>query len=440
MEEIKINVKKEEKSKRIVDIEVPVDEINKEIENTINEVQKIASMPGFRQGKVPRNLVIQYYQERIQSETLDKLIQDAYKIACDKENIIPIGQAQVKDVKFEKDKPLSFRAEVEVVPEVKLRYYKNIDVDAERVRIDNKDVDDVLKQIQERMAEYTTLEGRSAEKGDVVTIDFTGFKDGKPIEKFKAQDLRVEIGSNGLMPEIEQGIIGMNAEGIEKEILIKLPKDYPDPELQEKEITIKVRLKLIQEKKLPILDDEFAKDIGECQSLDELKNKIENDLRKTREEEKKTQIEQKILKEIVSITPVDLPDSLVERELDNIMNEIKDRMKIENVKDFESLKTNENEVKEKYRNVAVEKVKAHLIIEEIAKLEKIETAEEEVLQEIVEIKSRIRRKDPKMLEYLSSDSIKERVKYDIRIRKTIDFLYNNAKINWRASGATNKEH
>ena len=428
-EGLKITIKKEEKCKRVIDIEVPRDNITREMESTIDEVQKIANIPGFRQGKVPRNLVVQYYREKIESDALDKLIRDSYIEALNKEKLVPVNEARIKDVKFEHEKPLFFSAEIEIKPEIKFRFYKGIEVDEERVRVDEEDVNGVLKNIQDRMAEYTTIENRPAQKGDVVTVDFAGFKDFKPLEKFKGKDLKVEIGAKTVLPDIDEGIIGMNINA-EKEIQVKLPKDFYDKELQGAEITIKIKLKAIQEKKLSVLDDEFAKDVGECESLAELKKKIEDDIRKNREEEKKSRIEQKILKELTSITPFDVPVSLVERELDYIMDDIKERMKREN-STFESLNTTEIEVKEKYMQFALEKVKAYLIIEEIAKLENIKVADEDVKEETSNIITRMNRKDQKTIEYFSSDAVKERIRYDIMVRRTFDFLYNNAKINWK---------
>lgn len=426
---IKVNIKKEDKCKQIIYIEISQENVIKEIENTISEVQKIASIPGFRAGKVPRNLIMQYYKDRVESEALDKLIQDSYKLTITRENIVPVREAKIKDIKFEKDKPLSFNLEVEVKPDIKFRYYKGIEVDEERVRVDSKDVDDVLKNIRERIAEYITIEDRCVQKGNLVTVDVSGFKDGKLIDKFNGKDLRFEVGVNTVMKDIEESVIDMNI-NTEKEILVKLPKEYPDKELAEKEIQLKIKLKSIQEKKLPVLDDEFAKDVGECETLAILRKKIEEDIRKNREAEKKNLIEQKILKELISITPMDLPDFLVETEFEHLMDDIKERMERENTS-FEALKTTEDEVRDRYRQVAIEKVKGYLIIEELANLEKINIAENDIENEIANIKTKLIRKDQKIDEYLSSDSGRNRIKYDIMVQKTLDFLYNNAKINWK---------
>jgi trigger factor len=430
IDSLKVNIKKEEQCKRIIDMEIPREEYAKEIEDTINELQKVANIPGFRQGKVPRNLVVQYYKGKIESDTMDRLIQNSYNTVLKKENLIPVSQATIKDIKLEDDKPVTFTLEVEIRPEIKLRKYKGIEIDEEKVTVVDKDVDDVLKHIQDRMAEYSTVENRQAKNNDIVTIDIIGFKDGVPLKNFKGNDLKLEIGASTVVKDIEDGIIGMDINS-EKEINVKLPKDYYDKELQDKEITTKIKLKAIQEKKLPVLDDEFAKDVGECETLLALRKKIEEDIRKNREEEKKNAIKQKILKELISINTFEIPNSLVEKELDIIMDDIKERMKRENTS-FETLKTTENEVREKYKNNALERVKSYLIIDEISKIENISASDDEVKDEITNVTSRMRKNDPKTLEYFSSDPVKERIRYDVGVRKTLDFLYDNAKIDWKS--------
>lgn len=420
----KLNVQDEKPCKKILEIEVPKEEVSSEINNTVDTLQKVAVVPGFRVGKVPREVLIKEFKNRIEDDSLQKLINNACKEACGEKKIVPISQISISEVKFNTDSDLYFKASFEVMSDIKIKKYKGINIIKQKIKVTDEDVDKVISYLREREATYVPIENSEVKTGDLAVVDFEGYLDGKALEKFKGDDFSFEVGRNMVFESFEKTVIGMKPSE-RKEEKITIPQDYYDENLRDKQINVKIHLKSIKEKKLPELDNEFAKGVSECSTIDELREKIKNEIFQDREQENINTAKSEIIKKLSEENLFDVPDSMVNSEYDSMMEDLKNRMQTNNL-DYAKIGTTEEKIKEDYKKVAAERVKGTLIIEKIADLENIKPTEQEIKARCDEIVKRY--KDEKIKEYYGSEKGFHQVAYNLTIQKTLDFLYANAKI------------
>lgn len=424
--ETKVNILEEKECLKTLKIEVPGDKVLIEIENMYNNLQKVAEVPGFRAGKAPRNMIEKYFKNKVEKEVLEKLVADAYTDAIKSTNFSPIDYPNISELKFEVGKPLEFKAQIEVKPEVKIKEYKGIKIKKEPVDIKPEEIDKTIKFLQERNAEFVTIEGKPIAEGHFAAIDFTGFIDGKEAVNLKTDNYILEIGSHKILPEIENGLIGVNLNE-QKEITVDYKPDFQNKELAGKKVTYKVTVKSIREKKLPVLDDEFAKDVGDFKTLADLRSNIETKLKEEAENKEKVRITNAIIDEIVKSVAFSVPPTLVKNEAEHLNKDFESRMKSQNMT-YEALGKTKEEIAKQYDEMAVNRVKAYLILEEIAKLEKIEVKDEEIDNEIKGVLARAGKEADSWKDYLNSEKGRSNVKGQLRQDKTLDLLYKEAKL------------
>ncbi|MFH1825016.1 MAG: trigger factor [Candidatus Firestonebacteria bacterium] len=424
--ETKVDILEQKECEKILKIEVPVDRVLVEFENMYSNLQKVAEIPGFRTGKAPMNIVERYFKNKVEKEVFEKLVADAYKEAVKVTNINPIASPNITELKFEPGKPLEFKATVEVKPIIKLNKYKGIKVKKESTDIKTEEVEKSLKFLQEKYAEFIPVEKRSIKDKDFVIVDFVGLIEGQEVKDLKEENYVFEIGSNKIIPEIEKGVMGANINE-QKEIVVEYKPDFVNKELAGKKVTYKVLVKGIKEKRLPNLDDEFAKDVGEFKTLNDLKKEIEKGLKIELEHKEKIRITNLILDGIIKITPFSVPKSLVTQESERLLNDFEARMQSQNIT-YESSGKSEEETKKQCEEIAVKRVEGYLVLEEIAKLEKMSISDEEVDKEISEFLSKAGQEKERWKEYLNSTSGRENVRGQLLQDKVLDFLYNEAEI------------
>lgn len=420
----KANVQDVKPCRKIVEIEVSKEEVTNEVNNILNIMEKVAVVPGFRVGKVPRDVLFKEFKERIEKDSLQRLVDNACQIVCEEKKLVPITPIDISDVKFDLNKDLFFKATFEVMSEIKLKKYKNIAINKQKVSITEEDVDKVIKYLQQREAAFVPREDKVIEKGDLVMIDFEGFSNEKSLEKFKGEDFNFEVGKNMIFESFENNIIGMKHDE-KKQVKIVLPNDYYEKEFQGKEIDVKIHVKTVKEKRFPALDDEFVKSVSECSSMAELKEHIKKELLQGREEDSVSMAKGEILKKLVAENPFDVAQSFVDNEYNNMLEELHARMKSNNI-NYESMGTTEEKVKEEYKKIALERVMGTFILETIATLENIKPTEEEIKNKCNSIIGRY--KDKKIEEFYSSEKGQSQVAHSIILQKTLDFLFDNAKI------------
>ncbi len=419
-----------EKNRVQLEVEVTTEQVGKALDQAYRRVARRVNIPGFRKGKAPRFVVERHIGKGpIYEEAAEILVQEAYPAAVAETAIEPINQPELDLVQLEEGKPFIFKATVDVKPEVTLGQYKNLPVTKQIKTIKDEDVDAVLNDIREHHSELVAVDKTEVEKGDFVVIDFEGFLDGKPFGGGSAKDYLLEIGGGQFIPGFEAQLMGAKP-GVEKEVLVTFPADYHAKELAGKEAAFKVTVKEIKKKVLPELDDEFAKDASDFSTLAELKDQIRKRLQEDAERASNAAVEEKIVEMVTVNAQVDIPEVLRERRVDHHMEEFAERLRYNGLK-LEDLyaegKMNEARLREEFKPKAEQEVKASLVLEAIARTEEIAASGEELEHRIEEMASEVREEAAKLKERLSSEE-RESLADRVRVRKTIDFLVQNAQI------------
>ena len=423
---------KVEKTENANEVKLEITVEAEKFENAMKKVYfqnaKYINIPGFRKGKAPMNIVEKYYGAQIfYEDAFNDVATEAYGEALEQNNIDAVSKPSVDIVQMEKGKDVIFTAVVQVKPEVKLGKYKGIEIKKIEYPVEEKDIDNEIKQMQEKNSRLVTVEDRALENGDTATIDFEGFVDGVAFEGGKAEGHELEIGSGAFIPGFEDQLVGMKIDE-EKEINVKFPEEYFSKDLAGKDAKFRVKLHEIKRKELPALDDEFAKDVSEFDTLKELKESIKEKLEKSNEQKAKYDTEEAAIKAVCEKAKVDIPSGMVEMEVEHMLQDITQRLSYQGLKIEQYLKMigkTEEEVKKEYEPQAIEAIKSRLTLEAIRKEEKIEASEEEIQARLEEMAKNYGKK---VEEISNNDNLKDYIKEGIESEKAIDFIVKNAKI------------
>ena len=388
---------------------------------------KYFSIPGFRKGKAPMQLVERQYGSAIfYEDAFNELVPDIYDEAIKENKVEAVSKPSIDIVQMEKGKELIFTATVETKPEVELGKYKGIEIKKIEYNTSDEEIEHELGHMAERNARLVTVEDRPVEKGDITTIDFEGTIDGVAFEGGKAENHELEIGSNTFIAGFEDQIIGMKLEE-EKDVKVKFPDDYFAKDLAGKDAVFKVKLHEIKKKELPKIDDEFAKDVSEFDTLSELKNSIKEKLDTENANKEKYETEQEAIKVVCDNTKIDIPNGMIELEIDNMMRDMETRLSYQGLKlsqYLQMMNKTEEDVRSNFKNQAEESVKSRLVLEAIVKAENIEATPEEINDKLKELAKQYGRKEEELLE---NTQLSEYVSENIKTEKAIDFIVKNAK-------------
>ena len=388
---------------------------------------KYFNIPGFRKGKAPMQLVERQYGSAIfYEDAFNELVPDIYDEAIKENKIEAVSRPNIDIVQMEKGKELIFTATVETKPEVELGKYKGIEIKKIEYNTTDKDIEHELGHMAERNSRLVSIEDRPVEKGDITTIDFVGSIDGVEFEGGKAENHELEIGSNTFIPGFEDQIIGMKIDE-EKDIKVKFPEDYFSKDLAGKDAVFKVTLHEIKKKELPKIDDEFAKDVSEFDTLEELKNSIKEKLDTENTEKAKYETEKEAIKVVCDNTKLDIPNGMIELEIDNMVKDMENRLSYQGLNLNQYLQImgkTEKEIRDSYKEQAERNIKSRLVLEAIVKAEKIEVTPEEVDDKIKEMAKQYGRKED---ELLANEQLKEYIEGNLKTEKAIDFIVKNAK-------------
>ena len=426
-----MNVKVEEtKNKNEVKLEITVEKEKFEnaIKDVFNKNAKYFSIPGFRKGKAPYQIVEKAYGVQIfYEDAFNEIAGDAYEEALTKKKIEAVSKPNIDIVQMEKGKDLIFTVVVSTKPEVVLGKYKGIEIKKIEYNVSDKDVEQELTQMSEKNARLVSVEDRPVENGDITVIDFEGFLNGKPFEGGKAENHELTIGSNTFIPGFEDQIIGMKLEE-EKEIKVKFPKEYFSANLAGKDAMFKVKLHEIKKKIMPKIDDELAKDISEFDTIKELKESIKNKKEEQNKLRAKHETEEEVIKAVCKNAKVDIPQGMIELEIDNMVKDIETRLSYQGMKLDKYLqmmnKTMEDFRKEN-KEQAETSVKTRLVLEAITKDSAIDVTDDDLKSKIKELSEKYGKKEEEIKNNLE---LVKYIKENLKIEKTIDFLIKNAKI------------
>lgn len=418
-----------ENNQGVLTVEVDAERVSEALDQAFKKVVKKVTVPGFRKGKVPRKIFeARFGVEVLYEDALDILLPKAYQEAVEETKIEPVDRPEVDIEQMEKGKNLIFKAKVTVKPEVKLGQYKGLEIPKKDFAVTDEDVEQELEAVRKRQAELIVVEDGTVESGDTAIIDFEGFIGEEPIKDGKGENYSLEIGSNTFIPGFEEQLIGMKP-GEEKTITVTFPEDYRVEDLKGKEATFKVKLNELKRKKLPELDDEFAKDVSEFDTLEEYKADLRKKLEERAKEREEAYKRDTVVEQAAANAEMDIPEVMIEHEMEHMFRDLEQRLQIQGMTMdmyYQFSGTDEESVRAQFREDAEKRVRISLTLEAIAKAENIEVTEEELEEEIKKMAELYQLEADKMKERLNLLGQLESLKYDLKMRKTIDFLVNNS--------------
>lgn len=364
--------------KKTLHIEIPKDEVIRELDKAYNDLKKKAKVKGFRPGKAPRSVLERLFKNDVHADVSTKILQSSFVDAIKETNLNVVGNPRIDPPELTNDKPYKYQATVEIMPEISDIDFKGLSLKKNLYTVNTEDIDSQLNMLQKSLAQQTPIdEDRSAKDGDVVIINYEGFKDGKPFEQTgKTENFTAKIGDGRILKEFDKGLIGMKA-GENKEIKVKFPKDYADTTLANNEITFEVTLNEIRKEVLPEIDDEFAKKLGNYQTVDDLKNDIKSNLEQGITKRVEQEMNEQIFEALIAKTVFEVPESLVDNELEGIISEAERSFAYQG-KSMEELGLTKEGLSEKYRDTAEKQVRRHLILGKIIHQENLTLNEEEI--------------------------------------------------------------
>ncbi len=389
---------------------------------------KYFNIPGFRKGKAPMNIVEKYYGDEIfYEDAFNEVVPEVYEKELKENKIEAVSRPDIDVKQIGKGQDLIFTAVVQTKPEVKLGKYKGIEIGKHEYNVSKADIEHELGHMQEKNARLVSVEDRPVESKDIAVIDFEGYVDGVAFDGGKAENHELTIGSNTFIPGFEDQIIGMKIDE-EKDVNVTFPEDYFSEDLKGKDATFKVKLHQIKKKELPTLDDEFAKDVSEFDTLKELEDSIKEKLEAENKTKAKYETEDEAVKVVCDNVEIDIPSGMIETEIDNMVKEIEQRlsyqgMKIENYLQIIG-KTNA-EFRKEYEEQAKISVKNKLVIEAIIKAENIEADEDKVEEKIKEMAGMYGQKEEQLK---ANENFINYIKESLKNEKAVEFIVENAKI------------
>ncbi len=423
-------VEKLENSMVKLTIEVDAAEFEKGINDAYNKNKKSIQIQGFRKGKAPRKLIEKVYGAGVfYEDAANYCIPGAYDAAVEAEGLEVVSRPSIDVEQIEAGKPFIFTAEVAVKPEPVLGDYKGLEVTKDAVEVSDEQVDDELSKVREQNSRLVDITDRAIEDGDQVNIDFEGFMDDEPFEGGKAEGHELTIGSNSFIDTFEDQLIGKNI-GDELDINVTFPEEYQQPDLAGKPALFKVKVNGIKFKELPELDDELAKDVSEFDTLDEYKESIKAKLVETAETAATNKMKDELLKQAVENSTIELPDSMVDLEAENMTYDMAQRLQHQGLsieQYFQYTGQNMETMKESMKGEAENKIKSRLILEAIASAEGIEVTAEDVEAEISRMAEMYNMEVDKIKETLG-DEANESLKQDLLNQKAYDFIVDNAEV------------
>lgn len=415
-------------SKGTLTFEIDVDTINKGIDEAFVVTRKKITVPGFRKGRVPRQIFNQMYgEESLYQDALNKVLPDAYNEAVKETNIQPVDQPKIDIKSMEKGQPWVLTAEVEVMPEVKLGEYKGMEVPAQDTTVTDADVDNALETKRQQQAELVLKEDKPAEKGDTVVIDYKGSVDGEEFDGGSAENYSLELGSGSFIPGFEDQLIGHNADE-DVDVNVTFPEDYHAKNLAGKDALFKVKIHEIKEKQLPELDDDFAKDVDEdVDTLAELKEKTKKQLQEEKDNQAKAAIEDAAINKAVANAEIqDIPQAMLDDDTNRQMQQYLAGMQQQGISPqmyFQITGTKEEDLKKQFANDAAQRVKTNLVLEAIVDDANLDATDEEIAKEISDLAKQYGMEEDAVKKALSKDMLM----HDIKIRKAVDLVADSAK-------------
>ena len=418
----------EEKNMVKLVIEASAEEFEAGLNAAYNKNKNKISVPGFRKGKAPRKMIEQLYGSQIFFEdAANEIIPDAYADAAKESGLDIVSQPKVSIEQLEAGKPFIFAAEVAVRPEVELGEYKGVEVTKADAEVTDADVEEELKKVQDQNSRTVSVEDRAVKDGDMTVIDFEGFIDGEAFEGGKGENYPLTIGSHSFIDTFEEQMIGMNI-GEEKELNVTFPEDYHAENLKGKPATFKVTVKEIKEKQLPELDDDFAQDVSDFDSLAEYKDDLKKKIAERKESEAKAKKESEAIEKVVEAAKMDIPQAMIDTQVNRMLEDFAMRLQQQGLsveQYFQYTGMTADKIMEEMKPEAVKRIKNSLVLEAVAKAENIEVSEEEFEAELQKMADMYKMEIEKIKEFMQDAEAKQ-MKDDIAIQKAVELIVSSA--------------
>lgn len=425
-----VQVEKLEKNMAKLTVEVSAEDFKAAIKKAYNKTKNRFAIPGFRKGKASQAVIEKMYGEAVfYEDAADEAINSTYAEAMKESGLDIVSRPEITVEQIGKDQAFIYSALVAVKPEVTLGEYKGVEVEKADAAVIAEDVEAELKRVQEQNARLLTVEDRPVADGDQTVIDFEGFVDGKGFEGGKAEDYPLTIGSHSFIDTFEEQLIGKNI-GEECEVNVTFPTEYHAAELAGKPAMFKVTVKEIKVKELPALDDEFASEVSEFDTLDEYKQDIEKKLQERKEKAAASQNEDRVVAKVVENASMEIPEKMIDAQVDNMLRETAQRMQSQGLSMDLYMKytgMTADQMKDQMRPEAVKRIQTRLVLEAVVKAENIETSEEKLDEEIAKMAEAYKMEADKLKSYMT-DSDKDQMKQDLAVQAAVDLLVSEAKL------------
>lgn len=425
-----LQVEKLEKNMAKLTVEVPAEQFEKALTTAFNKNKSRFNIPGFRKGKAPQAMVEKMYGvEVLYEDAINEALDATYGDAVTESELDVVSRPEIDVVQVEKGKELIYTATVAVKPEVTLGEYKGIEVEKASAEVSDEDIEVELKKVQEQNSRLITVEDRAVEDGDQTVVDFEGFVDGTPFEGGKGEDYPLTIGSHSFIDTFEEQLIGKNI-GEECEVNVTFPEEYHAKELAGKPAVFKVTVKEIKRKELPELNDEFAGEVSEFETLEEYKNDVKAKLSLTKQKEAATENENHVVDKVVENATMDIPEPMIDSQVNNMVNDYARRMQsqglsLEQYMQFTGMTI--DTLKEQMKPQAVKRIQTRLVLEAIVKAENITVSDEAVEKEIADMAESYKMEVAQIKEYMGENGV-EQMKEDLAVQEAVDFLVAEAKL------------
>lgn len=419
--------KKIETNKYELEISVDKDKFEEAVEKAFKKNASRVNVPGFRKGKAPRHMIEKMYGEGVfYEDAVNSLYPEEYEAAVKESGIVPVDRADVEIVSVSKEEGLVFKAKVTVKPEVEVGEYKGLKAVKKNYTVSDEEVDHEISHVRERNARIIAVEDRAAQNGDITVIDFDGSVDGIPFKGGKAEKYELELGSGNFIPGFEDQVVG-HFKGDEFDINVTFPEEYQAKELAGKAAVFKIKLHEIKTKELPALDDEFAKDVSEFDTLDEYKSDIKKHIQESKDRKSDSDVEDALIDQIIAGMKAEIPEAMFETAIDNMVNDFDYRLQMQgmNVKTYLQYAGMEMDAFRKtFREQAERQVKIRLALEKIAEIEKFEVTDEELDAEYKKFADQYKVE----VEKIKAAIKKEDIIHDLQVNKAVDFVRKEAKV------------
>jgi trigger factor len=423
---MKVTVEELSPSKRALHVELPPEQVAEKMESTFREWSRKLQVPGFRRGRVPREIIQRRFIADLKEEVLRDLIPDSYQQALTEVDLHPVGKPSVEDVHFEEGEPLRYRAVVEVKPPVEAKDYRGIPIERAKIEVTDAEVDRALEHLREDAAEYVPMEGWPALRDDLIILDHEATVHGKPLKGGSGKNTTLILGQRSSLPGFEEQIIGMR-KGDSKQFSITFPSDSPRRDLAGRSVDFRVQVKEVKKRRLPELNDEFARTVGDVESLAALREKLKQQVLERMTREQEAELKRSLLDKLASGHEVEVPESLVEAEATLILQDLLATVRATGGR-IQGLGGNAERLRARARETGRNRVKESLLLEAVARQEGLTVSEEEFEAEIQALAAAYRQEADTVRKAMQDPARRAGLTGRILERKALDFLYQHATI------------